>query len=381
MTARILHTIEHALWTAAREQLPAGALTTKALSHAIRNRSELYTTNREELGDEPRGRLADDLAARALFFGVADAAKIHIPLAELRNRGVLPGHRPLRVADLGAGAGAMTLGMLGFFAGELGEIEVTAVDRDRAALELMRRAVAELPAQWRDGCSLETTCADVTTWRPAQPGFDLIIAGTLLNELEPELGHELAARWLPWLADDGALIILEPALRETTRELHELRDRLITERRGFVFAPCTRQQAPCPMLADERDWCHEDRPVDLPERTARLVRATGLRSFGLKFSYLVMRREPDRLVDDVGERRALRVVSRPRKLKGRLECFVCGDDVGRLSLRLLKRNRTDANRDLEAARRGDVVLAVPRNDVLADDELDVLAPSAPDPER
>ena len=51
-----------------------------------------------------------------------------------------------------------------------------------------------------------------------------------------------------------------------------------------MFAPCTRTLAPCPMLANPDDWCHEDREVALPPRTAELARLTHLRDSGLKFS-------------------------------------------------------------------------------------------------
>ena len=81
-----------------------------ALARAIVDRSQRYTSER----DRPRdaGAIATrDLAARAAFFTIADAMKIAIPLGELAGRGALPARRPLRVVDLGAGCGAMTLGL------------------------------------------------------------------------------------------------------------------------------------------------------------------------------------------------------------------------------------------------------------------------------
>lgn len=369
-----LSIIENALWAAAKQQLPAGVLAHKRLGHAIVERSRLYTSERELLDEPPPAGGTADVAARALFFSIADAAKIRIPITELVNRGVFPAARPLRVLDLGAGAGAMSLGLASIRADDCA-VELTAVDRDEAALRLLRGAVAELPDTWRAGFDVRVVAADVRRWTPPEPGFDLIMAGSVLNELTRDAAFDAVSAWLSWLREDGAVIIVEPALRETARALQALRDHILEADRGHVFAPCTRRAAPCPGLADERDWCHEDRPVQLPERTQQLVNATGLRSYGLKFSYLVLRREPAALVDPAGERAALRVVSRPRKLKGRRECFVCGEH-GRTALRLLKRNRSAANRAVESARRGDVVVAVPRADVLADDAVDIVCPSA-----
>jgi hypothetical protein len=128
---------------------------------------------------------------------------------------------------------------------------------------------------------------------------------------------------------------------------------------GHVFAPCTRAIAPCPALADPDDWCHEDRALQLPPRTAELARLTHLRDGGMKFAYLVLRRQPLALVPtplgarDAGS--AWRVVSAPMPAKGKLEILGCSA-AGRVPLRLLRRHRTAANRSLEAARRGDVVV-------------------------
>src|SRR5262249_15369127 len=55
---------------------------------------------------------------------------------------------------------------------------------------------------------------------------------------------------------------------------------------------------------------------------------------------------------------AWRVVSAPMPAKGKLEVIGCSA-AGRVPLRLLRRHRTAANRSLEAAERGDVVVIEP----------------------
>ena len=64
------------------------ALATAALTRAIVDRSARYTSERGAAG-APRDRIGD-LAARAVFFSVADAMKIGVPLGELAGRGALP---------------------------------------------------------------------------------------------------------------------------------------------------------------------------------------------------------------------------------------------------------------------------------------------------
>ncbi len=193
----------------------------------------------------------------------------------------------------------------------------------------------------------------------AIPACDLVVMGTLLNELPSDAARiALVERALAAIADDGAVIVIEPALRETTRSLHVVRDSLITRGKAHVFAPCTRQGAPCPALADPTDWCHEHRALGaapkLPPKTAELARLTHLRDDGLKFSYLVLRKQSLALAEDAG---AWRIVGTPWQQKGKLEVLACGN-AGRVTLRLLKRHRAAGNRAIERVAKGHVVRVV-----------------------
>jgi ribosomal protein RSM22 (predicted rRNA methylase) len=212
--------------------------------------------------------------------------------------------------------------------------------------------------------------------------FDLILAGTVLNELDPVGRRSLVERALTALDPRGAVILIEPALRETSRDLHQLRDDILAREVAHVFAPCTRTAAPCPALARERDWCHEDRPLALPPRAARLAAVTGLRDDGMKFSYLVLRRRAEPLFATPPGHTAYRLVSEPRKQKGRRECLACGDS-GWVALRLLSRRRSEQTRRFERARRGDLVVLdtpvePPRHDLgTADREIEIVSPARP----
>jgi len=320
-----------------------GEIAPAALHRAIIERSRRYTSERERLGERPTDPRAD-LAARALFFTLADEPKIAVPLAELRGRGVLPAGRPLRVVDIGAGCGALSLGLATRISDPL---ELTLIDRDADALAIAAGALRRCAPHAR----VTTIVGDIT--RTPLPPVELVLIGSALNELPRAEQLPLVTRSLAALADDGALIAIEPALRDTTRALHELRDAVLAGGAAHVFAPCTRRGAPCPALADPSDWCHEDRTVRLDPRVAELARVTHLRDAGLKFSYLVLRRSPTALVDAGGA--AWRVVSAAHAPKGKLELYGCSD-AGRVELRLLRRNRADGNRAFERAERGDVLV-------------------------
>ena len=161
------------------------------------------------------------------------------------------------------------------------------------------------------------------------------------------------------VAPGGALVIVEPALKGRTRHLHAVRDALV-DRGTTVFAPCLHAKH-CPVLATERDWCHEDLPVDLPPWVVPLARAAGLRWQGLTFSYLVLRRDERRLVGELDHagrepRVHLRVISELMRTKGKAEVFACTAAGERLRMRRLDR---DADR-VGTGRRGDRDLVAPR---------------------
>lgn len=354
--------VEEALHAAARRHLPAALCGGAALTAAVVDRSRRYTSEREKLaepGGGAKGSLAD-LAARALFFSIADAAKVHLPLGELAD-GVLPApagflaRDELRILDLGAGCGAMTIGLCTWLAGRgKGRVRATLVDHDADALAIAKDAI-EIVAR-------ELSVDVVASFVPSEVErseaeskdgrFDLVLAGSVINELADPL--PLVRHMVRALAPGGVAIVIEPALRETSRALHHVRDALVAEGAAVVLAPCTRKTAPCPALLDERDWCHEHRPLQLPPRTRQLAHVTGLRDGDMKLAYLTLCRPADAPPPPP----AWRVVSDPHASKGKLELTLCGAP-GWVPARLLKRHRSATNRPLERAHRGDVLTLDP----------------------
>ncbi len=345
---------EEAVWAV------VGDIALPALHRAIIERSRRYTSERDRLSARPTDPAAD-LAARALFFTLCDAPKIAIPLAELANRNLIP-TRALRIVDVGAGCGALSIGFAAFVGDR--PLDFTLLDRDPDALAIAKRVLARIAP----GAHVVTRGLDLVRESTVPPA-DFVVLGSVLNELLPAARLPLIERAVAAIADDGAVIVIEPALRETARARHELRDAVLAARLAHVFAPCTRTIAPCPMLANERDWCHEDRAVTLPPRTAELARVTHLRDDGLKFSYLVLRRDSTPLV----EQRGWRVVSAVHAPKGKVELDGCSD-AGLVQLRLLRRHRSDANRTFERAARGDV-LAVDAVEITSETRVERIEPA------
>ncbi|HET6282985.1 MAG TPA: small ribosomal subunit Rsm22 family protein [Polyangia bacterium] len=272
-------------------------------------------------------RLRQEYAAEIAPRTGAALAKI---LAELAL--AAPRHRRPRVLDLGAGTGAAGDAVRSYFAQQGDNIEMVAMDNVQAPGVVMADlAGADVPAG--------------LTGR-----FDLIVAAHLLTELFVGLPREarIAARarkvvaWCERLLEDGrenpgVLIIVEPALRDTSRELLAVRDRVVAT--GLqVVAPCF-WAGPCPALIRERDWCHDAVPAGQNRRTQPRV----------DFSYLVLRTQGEPATDPT----LFRIVSDPLLEKGRLKFYGCGP-VGRQPLIRLDRHRNQRNAAFDDLQRGDV---------------------------
>jgi ribosomal protein RSM22 (predicted rRNA methylase) len=348
-------------------------------------------------GDAATGgaRVKVPLDARIAFSFARDVPKGAGAVRELLQAGALsvPGDRALRIVDLGAGLGAMTWGIaraLGASAQQqsvaaqtagapapLLRIEALLVDDDAEALgaaeaiarEAATRALPEAPS-----LSLRTRTERIAAGMKL-PEADVVVLGQVLSELDVAMDPaERVAKHAALVADllarivapDGALVIVEPALRGRTRHLHAVRDVLV-EGGTTVFAPCLHAER-CPVLLTEGDWCHEDLPVDLPTWLVPLARAAGLRFQRLTFTYLVLRRDGQRLVAQLDHARAgatpqvhLRVISELMRSKGKAEVFGCTSDGARLRLRRLDRDAVDegpgaaASAAWAAVGRGDVL--------------------------
>jgi ribosomal protein RSM22 (predicted rRNA methylase) len=317
--------------------------------------------SRKYLGEQQSLAKPDELAARALFFLPRDAHKVVAPIAELSRAGLLPA-RPLRVLDVGAGVGASALGAI-MALSSLGHsvARVRCVDDDREALSMLRKVFDALRV---DGLiALESSSLSVgegsvhTTNNLGDPSessghaaapWDLILVSNVLTEV---LRHEDArseeqrdeasraervAELLRSLimgaplAEDGALLLIEPATHEDARVLQRARTLLESgDSPRFVFAPCTHGQR-CPLLTRERDWCHDDVDVDLPEWLHEVARGAGLRYQGLTYSYLTVRSRPGRLQKHSANEGwvSARMVSAVRDTKGKREVFLCCEEKG-----------------------------------------------------
>lgn len=314
-----------------------GALTSaekSAAIEAVRELSLRLTRDRrivtEQYLDDPQL-----LAGYVAFFLPRSVHQIASILGELDRS-------PRRVLDLGCGPGAATAAALG-----AGAEKVVAVDHAPRAVELVERL---------HGDRVVTSVANLETVKISscieEHQIDTVVVSHAINELFTS-GNTVEKR-TDWIADgakalgpDGRFIIIDPALRETSRDLLEVRDSLVA--RGVeVLAPCLHQQA-CQALDKATDWCHAERPWNPPQLVREIADAVGVRDDVAKMTYLVLgagapEHPPNRY----------RVVSEPLHTKGRLRYFGCGTS-GRISIIMKERDAKRSGSEFAELERGDVI--------------------------
>ncbi len=302
------------------------------------------------------------MGAYLLFYWPVCYAQARSALGELE--------RPRQVLDLGSGPGP-----LAFAALDAGAVEVTCADRSKSALELARTLATEA------GEGLATR-----EWSPERPlpdgQWDTITLGHVVNELfagpdavarRAQLLEKIAERLKP----GGTLLVLEPALRDTSRALLQVRDVLV-EAGYAVRAPCL-FRGPCPALLRESDWCHAERRWNPPRLVEEIARAANLHKEALKMSYLALAPKVEAWAEPPAGR-VFRIVSEPLESKGRQRYMGCGPE-GRIGLAMQEKHRGPANERFFSLLRGDVVrigAAEPKGDGLAvgpDSPVEVIAPA------
>jgi len=200
----------------------------------------------------------------------------------------------LRILDLGSGPAPGGLAVAGRLQADHPPT-ITACDQSSPALD----SAARLAAAAGIGFS------GVPDWRagadhlPAGT-FDVIILGHVLNELWQHDEDRLEKRFAfiqevgRRLAPEGILLLMEPALLATGRELLTLRDALVAApgadgETWSVAAPCFRD-GPCPVLAEAGRTCHSDFSWKMPRLVRDLAARTGLDKDLVKTTGFVLRR-------------------------------------------------------------------------------------------
>ena len=227
-------------------------------------------------------------------------------IAHGRAKGVL------RVLDLGAGPGTASLALIlqllqmaTHTGEELPPISLHWVDTNLAIMREGKSLIEQLCNQFsrlRGKVTIEIKVAP--WWKGAQAISEpasLVLMGHVLNEAAgPKIPRDADsesenAQWtVPWLeifgkAHGGGILIIEPASKQNSQFLSQLRNVLlgaVTHKEpASIWGPCPHAER-CP-LTEGRDWCHFSVPAHVPGQWfAEFSKALSSERQWLKFSYM-----------------------------------------------------------------------------------------------
>ena len=294
-------------------------------------------------------------AGYILYFVMANFLKMRFCLEAAGALERFAGSSTIKIADIGCGPGTASLACADYWRGQT--IEITAIDQNTGILHDAKHIFREFA---EDNAKLKTVYSNLhpkNIRHVLKEKFNIIIAANFLSEIgDTQKQAELVSALLAnHLETDGLLIIIEPALRWTTRNLMKLRDVLlstINHQPSTILSPCL-HNLPCPMLAtNHRDWCHMYLNWKRPDVIEKIDRLIGNRKDYLKFSYLIFELSHYRTIEP--SHPIWRVVSAPMHSKGKIELLLCNAS-GLKKITRLDKDASDKNKDFEHVWRGDLV--------------------------
>lgn len=328
----------------------------------IRHISEQLTKNSLRGGFTEKPYLNDPNNRRAyqLYYTTANLMKILIPLKDIARSGFFQNKKQIRVLDIGSGTGTMILGFLAWLEThhnfDMPDLQITAMDHSGTALQELHKNLLQFLKR-----SIEIKTHNLHAPISSAETYDLIIAGNVLNELDDDDRKQLIKSMTGSINPGGYMICIEPALKNTSRVLLEFRDAWIADG-GFVYSPCLTRK-PCPALKHPDDWCHHDVPWERPPFIEFIDESIGLIKKSLKFTYMVLARTDNHILDYGGNQRdfknSFRVVSELFKEKGRYRAYVCNDH-GRLMFEKNKRDDSILNQYFNRLNRYDLIRVINR---------------------
>ena len=312
----------------------------RQISQSVRRLSQGLTGKRDMAGS----RYMDDqriLGAYLLYYWPNSYAQARYALREISASGKIGS-----VLDLGGGPGPAAFAAL-----DAGAKNAVIADRSENALELALKLAAGR------GESIGTR-----SWKAAnQPipngMFSLITMSHLINELwigQADAVNRRAGlieRAFEHLEPGGRVLIIEPALRETSRALLQVRDKLMEKDIVAVY-PCIFRGC-CPALEKESDWCHSEFLWDAPVLMTDIAKASGLHKESLKMTAVAFMRKSE-VPQNQDDSCVFRIVSEPLASKGRQRFMGCGIR-GRIGLSLQTKHINECNNRFSRLKRGDLV--------------------------
>ncbi len=318
----------------------------KFLENAVQSVSDSFSA-------DSRGEVLDyqgnpeQMLAYGLFYFPQSFTRIQFVLSQIIVQGWNPPtDRPVRLLDLGAGAGAAGFGAAALL--QQSQIQGWAFDRSDYALRIHAELSAIAPAQsWQQ--------ERIDLRRPQKrrlPKMDLILLSFALNEM-PATHEKALDFWLRWLQPRGVLLVLEPFSKDSIFHLNQYRDRLVKETNYRILSPGT-PLPDYPML--QKDDCEYVREWQLPQSLLLLNRNLCRSIAVLKFCFLAISPRGEMPLPPGASH--FRLIAPFLQVKGKWLAAGYASDGVRREYEILSRHLTpELKRKLHALKAGDIVRA------------------------
>ena len=259
-----------------------------------------------------RGLSREEAAAYALYYGGLNGLKVTELARNLPHELRTQSHS---ILDIGCGPGTATLALRTV----LPQVaSITLVDHSLEMRQLAQQLSSALEAPAAPQQAFATLDAI-----PRDERFSCIVCAHLLAELSPAERADFLERALARLKPQGVLLLIEPALKETTQLLMADRDRLLERHTDLeVLFPCTHRRE-CPMRRTAPDsWCHGTLTWDRSPLVRQLDRLTGFNKHRLKYAALVLCNAGNSLGSREGR---FRVIEPPARCRRGVQATLCGE--------------------------------------------------------
>ncbi len=358
--------IESAIELTLAKRYPELSRKRKELAFFAREISDLFTKKRASM-PENYFATAHLRAAYLAHFTLINCVKTSLCLKELQ---LPPGNAPIKILDIGCGTAAALAAASATFPER--KLEMTGMD---ASAEILEDASDFLSNIVTDAQNYRLINKAISN-KPIidlnlNEKFDIVIAVNLFNEFQSgSYSNFIQSIMDENLADEGHFIVVEPALKNTSRALMAQRDTLAQLSACKIVAPCLHRKG-CPMLsANDRDWCHFYAEWKSTQASKNMDTLVGTDRTHLKYSYLILKKS--KKVSTADSILAHRVVSSPLKSKGKLEFVLCGSDGSLRKIRRLDRDASFTNCAMEKMMRGDIVSCSDSSKISSSSEVKIL---------